>query len=86
MGNAPSSSDYKTYLFRYGHDGGTWIFEVRAVSEEDAKARVRKMATASLDGELVAKIPSGLGLLPRLLVAVRNALSRKSVETNVFKA
>ncbi len=66
----------KTYLFSYRHDGAEWVFEVRAQDESDARARVAKMAYATLDGELVAKIPASFGLLPRLIVSVRNALSR----------
>lgn len=66
----------KTYLFTYRHDGAEWVFEVRATNEADARARVTKMAYATLDGELVAKVPASFGLIPRLIVSVRNALSR----------
>lgn len=62
------------------------MIEVQAANVEDAKERVRKMATASLDGVLAVKIPASLGVLARLIVVVRNALSRKPVESNVFKA
>lgn len=66
---------YKTYLFSYRHNGAEWNFEIQATSEADAKARVAKLAYASYDGELIAKIPASLGFIPRLMVSVRNTLS-----------
>lgn len=66
----------KTYLFSYRHDGAEWAVEIQAASEADAKARVAKLAYASYDGELVAKVPASLGFIPRLLVSVRNTLSQ----------
>lgn len=67
--------DYKTYLFSYRHDGAEWALEIQATSEADAKARVAKLAYATYDGELVAKIPATLGFIPKLMVSVRNTLS-----------
>lgn len=65
----------KTYLFSYSHNGARWSFEVQASDQADAQARVRKMANASLDGTLVARIPASMGFLPRFLVSVRNTLA-----------
>jgi hypothetical protein len=50
-------SDFRTYLFRYQHDGVSWAFDIQATSPEDAKARLAKIARASYDGELMASIP-----------------------------
>ncbi|GIW55356.1 MAG: hypothetical protein KatS3mg082_1760 [Nitrospiraceae bacterium] len=68
---------FKTYLFSYRHEGATWGFEVKAQSPEDAVARVRKMANAVYDGELIMKIPAPLGLCARWLTRLRNALFRQ---------
>lgn len=48
---------FKTYLFRYQHNGAAWGFEVKATSPEDAKARLSKIANARYDGVLVMSIP-----------------------------
>lgn len=63
------------YLFSYRHDASVWSFEVWASSPEDARARVSKMAYATYDGVLIAKLPARLGLLGRLITSVRNALT-----------
>ena len=66
----------KTYLFRYNHAGSSWGFEIQAESPEDARQRVAKLAFATFDGELVAKVPGSLGGPARLVVALRNLLQR----------
>lgn len=64
---------FKTYLFRYNHDGASWGFEIKAESPEDAKARVSRLVFAKYDGELVAKVPVSLGWPARAAMAVRNS-------------
>ena len=78
MAHTSELTDYKTYVFSYNHDGAAWTLEVQAVSEADARIKVANMANANLDGELIAKIPATYGLLPRILVAIRNALTRRT--------
>jgi hypothetical protein len=70
--NRNSDDRVRPYLFSYGHDGARWQFEILATSPEDARARVSKLAYASYDGELIAKLPAHLGLAARMLVGVRN--------------
>lgn len=48
---------FKTYLFHYQHDGASWGFEIDAISLEDAKTRLAKIAGARYDGVLVLSIP-----------------------------
>jgi hypothetical protein len=69
-----SSEGYKTFLFKYFHDGAEWIVEIPATSMEDAQARVRKLPLARPLGELVAKLPAGAGPLVRCLCWLRNAV------------
>jgi hypothetical protein len=65
----------KWYLFSYRHDGATWGFEVWASSPEDARAKVSKMAYATYDGVLVAKVPSVVGPLVKFGLWARNMIS-----------
>jgi hypothetical protein len=61
-----SEPKFKTYLCEYGHDGARWCVEVKAASREDAAARLKAMAFARVEGEVVlsGKVPLG-GLLRR---------------------
>lgn len=72
----PMDNSYKTYLFSYNHGGHSWNLEIQAESPEDAKQRVSRLAFATYDGELVAKVPASLGTLTKLTVALRNRLRR----------
>ena len=65
--------EYKTYLFRYRHDGAEWGLEIVARDQKDAKARLAKLPYATLDGELVARVPATLGPLAAISAALRNA-------------
>lgn len=67
-----TADDLRCYLFSYGHDGARWNFEIWAESPEDARIRVSKLAFATYDGELIAKLPASLGLLGRLIVHTQN--------------
>lgn len=66
------NNKFRTYLFSYNYDGCSWGFEIQAESPEDARQRVSRLAFASYDGELVAKIPASLGLPAKAVVALRN--------------
>jgi hypothetical protein len=70
--NRNRDSRFRPYLFSYGHDGARWQFEILASSPEDARTRVSRLAFASYDGELIAKLPAHSGWLVRSLTGVRN--------------
>jgi hypothetical protein len=63
----------KTHLFSYRHDGKHWELEIQAYDAADAKQRLGKLAYATYDGVLVAKVPSTLGPLAKLIAWLRNA-------------
>jgi hypothetical protein len=65
-------NNMSTYLFSYGHAGARWSLEIQAESPDDAKQRVSRLAFATYDGELVAKVPVSLGAPVRLGVTLRN--------------
>ncbi|MBE9559799.1 MAG: hypothetical protein IMF15_03370 [Proteobacteria bacterium] len=71
----PSQEKFKTYLFSYTHDNAEWGFEIQAENEDDAKLRVSKLMYAKYDGELAMKIPSQLGIFPRLIIMLLNSPS-----------
>lgn len=54
--------EFKTYLFSYNYEGHSNVFQIKASSPEDAKARVARLAYATYDGELMAviKVPTFL--------------------------
>lgn len=62
------------YSFSYRHDDATWGFEVWASSPEDARAKVSKMAYATDDGVMVAKLPVLAGPLAKAITRIRNSL------------
>lgn len=66
----------RSHLFRYRYDGREWGFEIEAASLEEARERLARMAYASYDGELVARVPLSLSAPARIGVAIRNAMSR----------
>ena len=48
----------KTYLLSYQHEGSTWLLELKAENEQDARKRLSRLQYARLDGELMMKIPT----------------------------
>lgn len=62
----------KTHLFKYFHDGSWWQFEIPAESEEEARARLKKLPHSQYLGTLVAKIPAGLGAFAWLICWWKN--------------
>lgn len=48
---------WKTFGCSYWHDDAWWTFQIKAPDWDDARARVAKLGSAKLDGELVATIP-----------------------------
>lgn len=53
----PSEKRFTTFLFSYHHNGSRWGIEIPATSQQDAMARLSKIALAKFDGELVMTIP-----------------------------
>jgi len=68
-----ATSSMQTHLFSYRHDGAEWVLEIKAYDEQDARARLSRLAFASYDGVLVAKMPVALGPVALLATWLRNA-------------
>lgn len=49
--------ELKRYTFSYIFDGSRWGIEIYATSPEEAKRKMRSVAYAIYDGEVVAEIP-----------------------------
>jgi hypothetical protein len=64
--------NYSTHLFSYRFEGKAYTVDIKAKDAEEAKARLKALAWAQYDGELVTRIPARLGLLARFTVAARN--------------
>lgn len=69
-----NTEDYKTYLFSYQHEDARWGFEIKAANEQDAKERIAKLAYATLDGELVTRIPCKMAPLAQIVIAAQKAI------------
>jgi hypothetical protein len=63
----------KTFLVRYRYEGAEWAIRLPARDFDDAKARLGRLAYASIDGEHVMTIHASLGPLAWLMTAIRNA-------------
>jgi hypothetical protein len=63
----------QTHLVTYRHAGAEWVLEIKADSEQDAMARLSRLAFASYAGVLVAKVPVSLGPVAKVLARIRNA-------------
>ena len=51
-----NTDSFQTYLFSYEHAGASWVLEIKARDALDAKARVRKLHSATFDGQMVTKV------------------------------
>ena len=72
-----NSEVFGTYLFSYNHAGSSWVIEVKAQDADDAKARIRKLHTATYDGEMMAKVSMPRLGLVQLIAAIWQRLSRR---------
>jgi hypothetical protein len=63
---------YKTFLYKYFHEGSWWVVEISATNDDDAQARINKLPLAQPMGVLVMKLPASTGVLARLLCWARN--------------
>jgi hypothetical protein len=66
------SAKFATHLFSYRFGDARWSLEIQATSAEEAKERMKALAWATYDGELVANIP----LAPRRFVRFFDWLRR----------
>lgn len=67
-----NTSSFRKYLFRYNHNGASWCLEIDAESPDDAQMRIAKLAFATYQGEVMAKVPASIGGPARLAVVARN--------------
>ncbi|MEW6256838.1 MAG: hypothetical protein AB1592_12860 [Pseudomonadota bacterium] len=59
-------------MFSYRHEGSDWVVEIRARDARDARERMKSLAFARYDGELIATLPAEAGPLMRLVAWLRN--------------
>jgi hypothetical protein len=64
--------NYKTFLYKYFHEGSWWMVEIAATNEDDAQARINKLPLAQPMGELMMKVPAHTGMLASLICWLRN--------------
>jgi len=64
---------YKTFVVHYRYDGAEWGIQLPALSFEDAKARLARLAYATVEGELVMTLPASTGPLAAIVTSFRNA-------------
>lgn len=66
----------KQYVCSYHYNGAQWQIEIMAENHEDAEARLHAMRMATVDGEVVLKVPVGFdaGSLAVALAFVVGAL------------
>ncbi len=75
MTNVPHvDQEFPTHLFTYRHDGAQWVLQIKARDAEDAKQRLGKLAYATYDGVLVAKLPATCGWVAKVLCALRRVV------------
>ena len=68
--------EWQIYTCSYFHDGAWWVVSVSAYGFEDARARLKKLPLAQIDGTLEAVIPAfyGASLLLSLYGALRSVV------------
>lgn len=69
--------EWQIYTCSYFHDGTWWVVNVSAYGSEDARARLKKLPLAQIDGTLETVIPAfcGASLLLSLHRALRLAVT-----------
>ena len=66
------TGEYTTHLFSYRFGDARWSFEIRAKDADEARERLKALAWATYDGELVANVP----VAPRRVVRLFDWLRR----------
>lgn len=49
--------DYATHLFSYHFADAKWSLEIKAKNADEARERLKALAWATYDGELIASVP-----------------------------
>lgn len=70
-----SETKYATHLFSYRFDDREYTVDIVAKDAAEAKERLKALAWAKYDGELIARVPSEVGPFARIAIAVRNWLN-----------
>ena len=73
-----SDPKWPEWVCTYQYNGNSWGFSIMAPDEAEASRRLRAIGmTATVDGQIVARIPAypGAGVLPRIIVGIRNLFS-----------
>jgi hypothetical protein len=52
-----ANDGYATHLFSYRFADARWSLEVKAKSADEARERLKALAWATYDGELIASVP-----------------------------
>jgi hypothetical protein len=66
---------YATHLFSYRYKGRPYTVDIVAKDAAEAKERLKALAWAEYDGELVARLPASLGIPARIAVRLRNVIN-----------
>lgn len=61
---------FRTFLFSYCHEGARWNLEIQARDVDDAHTRLGRLAYASYDGELKARVQVPQRFLGRLVAVL----------------
>lgn len=69
---------YATHIFSYRFEGKSYTVDIVAKDADEAKERLKALAWAQYDGELIARFPSNAGPLVRIAVWLRNYLHTTS--------
>lgn len=70
-----TSNAYATHIFSYQFNGRDYTVDIVALDEGEAKERLKALAFARYDGELVARIPRELGMLTQTATTLRNSIA-----------
>lgn len=71
-----SVEQYATHIFSYRFQGERWTFEIVAKDANEAQERLKALAWANYDGELIAILPNRLGPFARITTIIRNVAAK----------
>lgn len=67
-----NSNGQRDYLCEYSYEGKRWSLTIMAASQDDAEARLKRLAYGKVIGELKATIPVKYGWIAKAMVFLRN--------------
>lgn len=69
-----SAAAAREFLFAYRFGGSEWVITIHAADAAEAREKIKAVALARYDGELMARIPAvpGGGLLARLICWIKS--------------